>query len=92
MNILITMDSKGILKNIELKDIKDFIKNEWSEEDKGSLVVNEEFSSEKLLEKLEIQLENEGKEVETFVADNLSSESILRAIDDNDIVTIQNFI
>lgn len=92
MNILITMDSKGILKNIELKDIKDFIKNEWSEEDKGSLVVNEELSSEELLEKLEIQLENEGKEVETFVADNLSSESILRAIDDNDIVTIQNFI
>lgn len=85
MNILITMDSKGILKNIKPKEIKNFIRDEWSEEEKESLIAHEEFTSKELLEKLEIQLENEGTEIETFVSDNLSPESILRAIDDNDI-------
>ena len=38
-----------------------------------------------LLQKLEIQLENEGKEIEQFVVENISTESILRAIPDDDI-------
>lgn len=85
MNILITMDSKGILKNIDQKDIKEFITDEWNEKDKESLIVHEELNSEELWEKLEIQLENENKEIEQFVIETLSSETILRVIDDNDI-------
>ena len=92
MNILITMDSNGILKNIEPKDIREFIKNEWSQEEKELLIETEEFTSEELWEKLEIQLENEGKEIEQFITDNLSSESILRAIDDSDIeIYVSNY-
>lgn len=85
MNIMITMDSKGILKNIDQQDIKEFITNEWNEEDKESLFSHEKLSSKDLWEQLEVQLESEGKEIETFVVDNLSPEPILRAIDDYDI-------
>ncbi|UUV17572.1 hypothetical protein NRK67_01700 [Fusobacteria bacterium ZRK30] len=86
MNILITMDSNGILKNIEPKDIKDFIKNEWTEEEKELLLETEEFNSTELWEKLELQLENEGKEIEKFLTDNLSPHTILKAMDESDLV------
>lgn len=92
MNIMITMDSKGILKNIDPKDIKDFIRSEWSKEDKESLIVNEELNSEELWEKLEIQLENENREIEQFVVETLSPETILRSIDDNEIeIYVSNY-
>jgi len=92
MNIMITMDSKGILKNIDQKDIKDFIRSEWSKEDKGSLIVHEELNSQELWETLEIQLENEGKEIEQFIVNKLSHKSILRAIDNNEIeIYVSNY-
>lgn len=85
MNILITMDSKGILKNIESREIKDFIRDEWKEEEKESLISPEKFTSKELLQKLEIQLENEGKKIEQFIVKNISTESILKTIPDDDI-------
>lgn len=92
MNIMITMDSKGILKNIDQKDIKDFIRSEWSKKDKESLIINEELNSEELWEKLEIQLENENKKIEQFVVETLSPETILRSIDDNEIeIYVSNY-
>lgn len=85
MNILVTVDSKEIIRNIDQKDIIEFIKNEWNEEDKEAFIEPKEFTSEELWEQLEIQLENEGKEIEQFIVDNTSTESILRAIRDDDI-------
>lgn len=74
MNVLITLDPKEILKNIGLELIKEFIKEESQEE-----------SSKELWEKLEEKLINENKNIEEFIVEKTSSDSLLQFIHDDNI-------
>lgn len=92
MNILITLENKEILKKIEIEDIKGFITENLSKEELLSLVEVPTKNSNELWKEFKEQLEEENCELDSFIVEEISSETLLRAMDDTDIVDyVENY-
>lgn len=86
MKLFITMDEKEILGNIDRRVIKEFIIENWSQEEKDEISPKAKESPYELYERLEDQLENENKEIGKFIADNISPYMLLKEMNTGDIV------
>ena len=92
MNILITLENKEILKKIEIEDIKGFITENLSKEELLSLVEVPTKNSNELWKEFKEQLEEENCELDSFIVEEISPETLLRAMDDTDIVDyVENY-
>lgn len=87
MNIQVTFNPEEMLKNIDRKIVLDYIKNTITDEEKesiGDTVYTAD--SDTLWEALELRVEHEYKDLNTFVSSRLESYELLKNIEEEELL------
>lgn len=87
MNIQVTFNPEEMLKNIDRKVVLDYIKNTITDEEKEYIVDTVNFNDpETLWETLELKMNEENKDLATFISNRMESYDLLNNIDVEDVL------